>query len=495
MCPSPIQKLSQWQSSLLCSRLGASVRQRQYAKRVILVLTPQQMRAADAAALAMVSDDYVFIRRAGHAVAHAAKKMLGGAYGRRIVIIAGPGNNGNDGRVAGEWLAEWGAHVEVLPVEECASTFLNPSNADLVIDAAFGIGFRGQWSPPIVFNVPVLAVDIPSGLDGLTGVVSGGVIPADRTVTFAAVKTGMLFGDGPSVCGEIDVVDVGIDPLDNVETYIVQAHDVASWIPPRGRSAHKWNHSVRVIAGSSGMSGAASLVSASAMRAGAGIVHLSWRGRDAVVPPTEVVGRPLPDTGWAAFIAEDINRFDALVVGPGLGRGDDIGSEVRDILSACPIPVVVDGDGLVCAVDPTGGYQALRGRPGRTVLTPHDGEFAALGGDVSHAERIEATRVLAEKTDSVVLRKGPTTVISDVDGAVYLVVSGDERLATAGSGDVLSGIIGALLARGLAPHEAAAAGAFIHGVAGSSCAIEGTIARDIVATISDVMSEVMSHVG
>ncbi len=495
MCPSPIQRLSQWQSSLLCSRLGASVRHRQYAKRVIPVLTPQQMHAADVAALAMVSDDYVFIRRAGHAVAHAAKKMLGGAYGRRIVIIAGPGNNGNDGRVAGEWLAEWGAHVEVLPVEECASAFLNPSNADLVIDAAFGIGFRGQWSPPIVFDVPVLAVDIPSGLDGLTGVVSGGVIPADRTVTFAAVKTGMLFGDGPSVCGEIDVVDVGIDPVDNVETYIVQVHDVASWIPPRGRSAHKWNYSVRVVAGSSGMSGAASLVSAAAMRAGAGIVHLSWRGRDAVVPPTEVVGRPLPDTGWAAFIAEDINRFDALVVGPGLGRGDDIGSEVRDILSACPIPVVVDGDGLVCAVDPTGGYQALRGRPGPTVLTPHDGEFAALGGDVSHAERIEATRVLAEKTHSVVLRKGPTTVISDVDGAVYLVVSGDERLATAGSGDVLSGIIGALLARGLAPHEAAAAGAFIHGMAGSSCAIEGTIARDIVATISDVMSEVMFNVG
>lgn len=453
------------------------------------------MRAADAAALAMVSDETVFIRRAGHSVAHAAKKMLGGAYGRQVVVIAGPGNNGHDGRVAGEWLTQWGAHVEVLSAGECGSAFIDRSRADLVIDAAYGIGFHGQWTPPIVFDVPVLAVDIPSGLDGLTGVVSGGVIPADRTVTFAAVKTGMLFGDGPSVCGEIDVVDVGIDPVDDVAGYIVQTHDVASWIPPRGRTVHKWNHSVRVIAGSSGMAGAASLVSASAMRAGAGIVHLSWRGHDAVVPPTEVVGRPLPATGWAAFVASDIDRFDSLVIGPGLGRGDDIGAEIRDVLTTCEIPTVIDGDGLSGAIDPTGGYEALRVRSGATILTPHDGEFAVLGGDTTNPDRIEATRQLAARCNCVVLRKGPTTVISDVDGAVYFVVSGDERLATAGSGDVLSGIIGALVARGLAPHEAAAAGAFIHGMAGSSCATEGTIARDVVAMISDVMSEVVNHVG
>ena len=453
------------------------------------------MRAADAAALAMVSDQNVFIRRAGHAVAHAAKKMLSGAYGKRVVVITGPGNNGNDGRVAADWLSQWGASVEEMLVEDCASAFIDSSRADLVIDAAFGIGFRGQWTPPIVFDVPVLAVDIPSGLDGLTGVVSGGVIPADRTITFAAVKTGMLFGDGPSVCGEIDVVDVGIDPVDDVAGYIVQAQDVASWIPPRGRSAHKWNHSVRVIAGSPGMAGAASLVSAAAMRAGAGIVHLSWRGRDAVVPPTEVVGRSLPDTGWAPFVSSDINRFDSLVIGPGLGRGDDIGSEIRDVLTSCQIPTVIDGDGLSGAIDPTGGYEVLRGRSTPTILTPHDGEFAVLGGDAANPDRIEATRELATRCHCVVLRKGPTTVISDIDGAVYLVVSGDERLATAGSGDVLSGIIGAMVARGLAPHEAAAAGAFIHGMAGSSCAVEGTIARDVVALISDVMSEVLSHVG
>jgi ADP-dependent NAD(P)H-hydrate dehydratase / NAD(P)H-hydrate epimerase len=453
------------------------------------------MKSADAAALAMVHDQNVFIRRAGHAVAHAAKKMMKGAYGRRVLVLAGPGNNGNDGRVAAEWLRSWGAHVEELSVDDAGSTFINPSHADLVIDAAYGIGFHGSWNPPIVFDVPVLAVDIPSGLDALTGVIHGGIIPADRTITFAAVKTGMLLGDGPAVCGEIDIVDVGIDPVDNVETYIVESHDVAAWLPPRSRAAHKWNHSVRVIAGSPGMGGAASLVSASAMRAGAGIVHLSWRRGEMVTPPTEVVGRALPETGWDTFVAPDIARFASLVVGPGLGRGDDIGAEVRALLAVAPIPTVIDGDGLLAAIDPTGGYSVLQGRTVPTILTPHDGEFAALGGDIQNPDRIEATRQLAALTGCVVLRKGATTVISDVDGAVYLVVSGDERLATAGSGDVLSGIIGAFLARGLSPHEAAAAGAFVHGVAGSSCAPEGTIARDVVAMISEVLSEVCGHVG
>ena len=453
------------------------------------------MKSADAAALAIVHDQNVFIRRAGHAVAHAAKKMMNGAYGRRVLVLAGPGNNGNDGRVAAEWLRSWGAHVEELSVDDVGSAFINPSHADLVIDAAYGIGFHGSWNPPIVFDVPVLAVDIPSGLDALTGVIHGGIIPADRTITFAAVKTGMLLGDGPSVCGEIDIVDVGIDPVDNVETYIVESHDVAAWLPPRSRAAHKWNHSVRVIAGSPGMGGAASLVSASAMRAGAGIVHLSWRRGETVTPPTEVVGRVLPETGWDTFVAADIARFASLVVGPGLGRGDDIGAEVRALLAVVPVPTVIDGDGLLAAIDPTGGYSVLQGRTAPTILTPHDGEFAALGGDIQNPDRIEATRQLAALTGCVVLRKGATTVISDVDGAVYLVVSGDERLATAGSGDVLSGIIGAFLARGLSPHEAAAAGAFVHGVAGSSCAPEGTIARDVVAMISEVLSEVCGHVG
>ena len=455
------------------------------------------MKQADAAALSLVGPGHeqVFINRAGYAVAVTARRMMGGAYGRRIVVVTGKGHNGDDGRVAADHLKNWGAAVQMVTAPDAGGMFFDPKNADLVIDAAYGIGFTGTWTPPIVFDVPVLAVDLPSGLNAHDGTVEGGVLVADRTVTFAAVKTGMVLNDGPSVCGEIDVVDVGIDVVDDVDTYLVQPHDISAWLPPRDRGAHKWHHAARVIAGSAGMGGAASLVSAAAMRAGAGIVHLSWRGNETtVVPPTEVVGRALPFEKWSNFVAADIARFQSLVIGPGLGRGDDISREVHDILSSTSIPTVIDGDGIHGAIDASGGHDALLRRDAPTILTPHDGEFAALGGDVHASDRIAATRELAQRTNCTILRKGPTTIISDPDGAVYLVVAGDERLATAGSGDVLSGIIGAFLARGMAPHEAAAAGAFVHGAAGTSGPAEGLIARDIVAMISDVLSE-GSYVG
>ena len=461
---------------------------------MIPVVTAEQMRAADAAALAEVGDPLTFIRRAGHATAEVARSMMSGAYGRRVVVIAGKGNNGNDGRVAAERLTEWGATVRVLEAGESHDEFIDSRVADLVIDAAYGIGFRGTWSPPIVFDVPVLAVDIPSGLDATTGVVNGGILVADRTVTFAALKSGMVLGDGPSVCGEIDIVDVGIplEPEVEVDTFVVESFDVRRWLPPRDRQSHKWSHSLRVVAGSPGMSGAASLVSASAMRAGAGIVHLSTRGAVTGAQfPTEVVHHPLPDTDWAAFLSTDARRFDALVIGPGLGRGDDVALEVREVLAGVDLPTVVDGDGIAGSVDPRGGYGTLSGRAAPTVLTPHDGEFAAIGGDAGDPDRLSATRTLAAKTGSTVLRKGPTTIVATEGHPTYLVVSGDERLATAGSGDVLAGIIGAFLARGVEAPEAAAAGAFVHGMAGSSLAVEGAIARDIVSMVSDVLSDIM----
>lgn len=468
---------------------------------MIAVLTPDEMRRADAAALAEVGEgrQQVFIARAGRAVAAAARRMLGGAYGKRVVVIAGKGHNGDDGRVAAEWLTEWGASVRMLEPAACDGVFIDATRADLVIDAAFGIGFRGTWTPPIVFDVPVLAVDLPSGLNAADGSVDGGVLPATHTVTFASPKTGMLIGDGPSLCGAIEVADVGID-VDVVDpsVYLVERADATAWVPRRDADAHKWNHSVRVVAGSPGMGGAAALVGAAAMRSGAGIVHLSWRGGTESMGaslPTEIVGRPLPAEGWAGFVDSDIARFDSLVIGPGLGRGDDVGTEVRAVLAACDVPTVIDGDGILGAVDPAGTHDTLRARSAATVLTPHDGEFAMLGGDAHSSQRIDATRDLAARTGCTILRKGPTTVVADPEGFAYLVMSGDQRLATAGSGDVLAGIIGALLARGLSATEAAATGAFVHGLAGSMCPNEGTIARDIVAHVADAMSEVVGDVG
>jgi NAD(P)H-hydrate epimerase len=451
------------------------------------------MRAADAAALAGVDDPWIFIRRAGHAVAATARTMMDGCYGCRVTVVAGKGNNGNDGRVAAGTLTGWGASVTIVDADAAHGLFVDPRTADLVIDAAYGIGFRGTWAPPVVVDVPVLAVDIPSGLDGLTGAVNGGVLVADRTVTFAALKQGMVLGDGPSVCGVIDIVDVGIDPADDVDMFVVEPADVRRWLPPRDRQAHKWTHAVRIIAGSPGMTGAASLASAAAMRAGAGIVHLSTRG----VPssgqfPTEVVHSALPDADWARYVAADGARFDSLVIGPGLGRGDDVALEVREVLAAVDLPAVVDGDAIGSSVDPRGGYGTLLGRAAATVLTPHDGEFSAAGGDTSVPDRVASTRDLADRCGCTVLRKGPTTVIAAAGQPTYLVVSGDERLATAGSGDVLAGVVGAFLARGLAAPEAAAAAALVHGMAGSSLPVEGTIARDIVATLADVLNDIMN---
>jgi hydroxyethylthiazole kinase-like uncharacterized protein yjeF len=469
------------------------------------------MRDADNAAITALGDkakssgsDYdVFIQRAGAACAHAAIQMMGGAYGKRVTVIAGKGHNGDDGRVAAMHLRARGAQVTMCDATQMGNVFIDDRNADLVIDAAYGIGFRGTWEPPVVFDVPVLAVDVPSGLNADTGIAEGPVLPADRTLAFGALKRGMLFHDGPALCGEIEVHDVGIDAiahLDHIGVYLLEPHDVMHWLPHRERDSHKWTHALRVIAGSAGMTGAAALVCAAAMRAGAGIVHASMRdvdGRDSepsshLALPTEVVHRALPHTGWAAAIGADIARFDAMVIGPGLGRGDDVATEVRNILRTTTLPVVIDGDGLGASVDAHGDVSTLSSREGITVLTPHDGEFSALGGDAQNIDRIAATQQVSHATDAVVLRKGPTTVVAHPHGPTFLVNAGDHRLATAGTGDVLSGVIGAFLARGMDGGTAAAAGAMVHGLAGAVCMAEGTIARDVVSAIGDVLTEMMT---
>ena len=194
---------------------------------MIPVVTAEQMRAADAAALADVDDPWTFIRRAGHATAEVARTMMGGAYGRRVVVIAGKGNNGNDGRVAAGRLTEWGASVRVLDAAGAHDEFIDSRVADLVIDAAYGIGFRGTWSPPIVFDVPVLAVDIPSGVNGLTGAVEGPAVAADLTVCFAAWKPGLLFEPGRSHAGRVHVVDIGIPVAGDAEAVRWTAGDAA----------------------------------------------------------------------------------------------------------------------------------------------------------------------------------------------------------------------------------------------------------------------------
>ncbi|MEY4229106.1 MAG: hypothetical protein RLZ84_1698, partial [Actinomycetota bacterium] len=363
---------------------------------MIPVVTVTQMRRADEVQIAVLGQHghAVLVERAGAAVAFAALRMLGGAYGKRVVVIAGKGSNGADGKVAARRLVDRGAAVEVIAADVAGDEVVDSQRADLVIDAAYGTGFRGTWEPPLVFGVPVLAVDVPSGLDADVGTCVGDVLRADRTITFAALKVGHLMNDGPQVCGDIEIADIGVDVVDHcddVSTYLVGPTDVAAWIPPRDRDAHKWSHAVRVIAGSGGMTGAAALVCAAAMRAGAGIVHASMRETSldsANALPTEVVQRHLTTGHWGAQVAADAHRFAALVIGPGLGRGDDVSELVRDVVRSVSIPVVVDGDGLTAVVDAHGDASSITTRKFPTVLTPHDGEFASLGGDVDAVDKI-----------------------------------------------------------------------------------------------------------
>jgi len=450
---------------------------------MIPVVTPAEMKAIDVAAPEPVE---ILIDRAGAAVARAALEMLGGTYGRRVVVIAGAGNNGADGRAAARRLARRGVGVTVLDARDPGPRV---PRCDLIIDAAYGTGFHGTWQPPDAGDVPVLAVDIPSGVDGATGAVDGPVLTAVRTVTFAALKPGLLFPPGREFTGDVTVVDIGLD-VSSARSHVVEASDVAAWVPARAVDSHKWRAAVWIIAGSPGMSGAAHLSSRAAQRAGAGMVRLSSPGLGAdPAAPTEVVGRPLPPARWSGDVLGDSDRFHAIVVGPGLGRADETATSVRELVAKASLPVLVDGDGLFAlAWSSDGAGPVLRSRPAPAVLTPHDGEYRLLTGRRPPVDRIEATRQLAADLRCVLLLKGPITVVAEPDGTTLLSATGDARLATAGTGDVLSGIIGALLAQQVAPVRAAAAGAWLHGETARHGVRRGLVAGDLPDLLPQVFA-------
>ncbi|HVL06891.1 MAG TPA: NAD(P)H-hydrate dehydratase [Acidimicrobiales bacterium] len=451
---------------------------------MIPVLTPEEMRAVDRAA---PEPEEVLVARAGSAVARAALAMLGGAYGRRVVVVAGKGNNGADGRVAATLLRRRGVRVEVIDAGDQPDRL---PKSDLVIDAAYGTGFRGEYSAPDPAGAPVLAVDIPSGIDGLTGEAQPGAVRATETVTFAAMKTGLLLGAGFEHAGRVTVADIGLD-VSRSTIGMVEAADVARWLPAREHNSHKWKSALWMIAGSPGMTGAADMAAGAAMRAGAGTVRLGIPG----VPPDprfpEVIGRWLPEEGWDDdVIAGDLERMKAVVMGPGLGRSDGTAGAVRRLVAKARLPVVLDADALYALGSLDDPARFLRNRPGPTVLTPHDGEFDRLMGCPPGPRRISAVRHLAFTTGATVLLKGSTTIVADPAGDVLLTTAGDARLATAGSGDVLSGVIGALLAQGLDAPQAAAAGAFVHGTAAGLGWRRGLVAGDLLDLLPAVLDTI-----
>jgi NAD(P)H-hydrate epimerase len=311
-----------------------------------------------------------------------------------------------------------------------------------------------------------------------------------RTVTFAALKPGLLFPPGSTLAGEVEVADIGLD-TSRARTHLLERDDVIRWLPPRPADAHKWRAAVWVVAGSAGMLGAAHLSARGAQRTGAGYVRLSSPGviHDALAP-TEVVGRALPSSLWSQDVLGDLGRFHALVVGPGLGRADSTATSAREVVAHAPLPIVVDGDGLFALAWSSDGPGAtLRTRPAATVVTPHDGEFRLLCGTPPGSDRLAAARHLAAELQCVVLLKGAATVVAAADGRALVVNAGDARLATAGTGDVLSGIIGALLAQRMPPLEAAAVGAWLHGRAAHYGPARGLVAGDLPDLLVRVLAD------
>ncbi len=413
---------------------------------MIPVLSPEEMASVDASAAESVD---TLIARAGFAVSRTARSMLGGLYGKRIAVIAGRGNNGADGRVAARLLSRGGARVVVhdSDVETLAPV-------DLVIDAAFGTGLSRNYVAPRLVGVPkVLAVDVPSGIAGTTGERLGSPLKADRTVTFEALKPGHLLGDGPDWCGDVEVASIGLD-VSCASMDLLELIDFDELVPPQARDTHKWRSAVLAIAGSAAMPGAGRLVCSATLRAGAGYVaRVGLDGvRDECLLDECVQLGEVPDP-------PTLRRFASAVIGPGLGLDPSTSEKVRGLCAQLPMPLVVDADALHHLAEVPGSV-TVRTEP--TVMTPHAGEFSTLYSGSS--DLVAAVRSVASTFEAVVLLKGSTTLIGEPSGRVRFVDSGDQRLATAGTGDVLSGVISALLARGLGAFDAAGAGAMVHGL-------------------------------
>ncbi len=440
---------------------------------MIPVVTPEGMGEIERAAPETTD---VLVARAAAAVVREATSMLGGSYGRRVVVVAGKGNNGADGAAAAAGLRRLGVRVHVF---DAADAPVRLPACDLVVDAAYGTGFRGEYLAPDPGGAPVLAVDIPSGVDGLSGAAGDASVWAARTVTFAALKPGLVLHPGTDRAGEVSVVDIGLD-ISGASSHLVEAHDVSGWLPERPSDTHKWKTAVWVVAGSPGMTGAAHLCSRAAMRAGAGTVRLGIPGSDPDPGALEIVGRPLPAEDWDSSVIEDSPRARALVVGPGLARTPATRHAVRRLLAASTLPAIVDADGLYALGGRDEAAEVLRRRQAPTVLTPHEGEFVRLSGGPPGAHRLDDVRDLAATLGATVLLKGSTTVVADPGGDVLITDTGGSFLATAGTGDVLAGVVGALLAQGLDGLRAAAAAAFVHGCAGRLGWRRGLVAGDLI---------------
>jgi hydroxyethylthiazole kinase-like uncharacterized protein yjeF len=450
-----------------------------------------------------------------------------------VVVVCGKGNNGGDGLVVARLLRSQGRDVSVLltgepdgfrgdartNLERLAGPAPEPFSAAalgrpaVIVDAILGTGFsgepRGEAATAIdaingARGATVFACDVPSGVDASTGEVSGAAVTAAATATFHAGKPGLWIAPGKAHSGDVTVVNIGIPdggPSDPSIGLINEA--VSEGIPRRGRESTKFAAgSVLVCGGSIGLTGAPSMASEAAMRAGAGYVtacvpaslNLIFETRlleAMTVPVADRDGRF--DADGAGQVLERTERVDSLVLGPGLGREPETQSFAREVARAARVPLLLDADGLNAHA---GALETLARRQAPTVLTPHAGELARLLETDSasiDAHRLDRVRRAATTGGAIVLLKGDDTLVAAPDGRVGVSRGGAPALATAGTGDVLSGVIGALLSKKMDPFEAACAGAFVHAAAGRLAArhigAEGVIASDVIAALPGALAQ------
>lgn len=461
------------------------------------------VRKAEAPLLASLPDG-ALMQRAATALARRCADLLGRVYGARVVVLAGGGNNGGDALLAGDSLARRGAHVDVVRTSsnvaiDSVAELLRA--ADLVIDGMLGIGGSGGLREPAAqiaktlasTDVLVVAVDVPSGVDASTGEVPGVAVRADVTVTFGALKTGLAVAPGASYAGFVEVVDIGL-AMPESDVTLLDASDLAVLLPALPDETDKYRRGVvGVVAGSDTYTGAAVLAVGGAIAGGAGMVRFAG-----VAHPAELVRQRWPEAVVTVVAPGDADallaagRVQAWVVGSGLGIGDGAAAFVRAVLST-DLPVLLDADAITVISDHRDWVTA---RQAPTLLTPHAGEFARLIGvarDDVDEHRLSHVRRAAAELGATVLLKGSTTLVADPSGHVRVNSAHTPFLATAGSGDVLSGLSGALLAGGLSPLDAGSAGAFLHGLSALIAADEPAApisALDLVEHLPEAMRTV-----
>jgi NAD(P)H-hydrate epimerase len=487
----------------------------------IPIVSADQMRALDRAAIEQDGvPSLVLMERAGYGVFQRIAEWFAPIAGKHVAVLVGKGNNGGDGMVVARYLHEAGAKVHLwlacapnefkgdaavqwrmiqaygipaLPAPDAPDPALF-RDEDLLVDALLGIGVRGAVSEPLYSLIdavnrsgcPIVAVDIPSGLDADTGEVHGVAIRASYTVTMALPKAGFFQNDGVRCVGEWAIAPIGIPPhrLENPECVakLLTEAEILSLQPRHAPDAHKGNRGhVLVVGGSLGMAGAPALAAVSALRVGAGLATVATPAR--IQPQVasfypEVMTLPLPDDDTGAltpqgvqWLAERLTRFSVLALGPGLGQHEATGKAVMELLAAwCALerPLVIDADGL--------NWLARLGSdaplPAQTVLTPHPGEAARLLQIETHqiqADRYSSAELIRDRYRATCVLKGAYTVIADSEG-LWVAPFAEPSLATGGSGDVLTGAIAGLLAQGLSPLHASALGVWRHGASGQRLA-------------------------